>query len=86
MYVKFTIDQWIKRDQPIVPGGRGIYTALYTSKYIFDRAAEIAELKLETEEDIIQWREHRRVGSVKVELDHEQVDLAKRVLGIRSLE
>lgn len=86
LYVKFTIDQWIKRDQPIVPGGRGIYTALYTSKYIFDRAAEIAELKLETEEDIIQWREQRRVGSVKVELDHEQVDLAKRVLGIRGME
>lgn len=86
LYVKFTIDQWIKRDQPIVPGGRGIYTALYTSKYIFDRAAEIAELKLETDEDIIQWREQRRVGSVKVELDHEQVDLAKRVLGIRGME
>jgi hypothetical protein len=86
LYVKFTIEQWIRRDKPIVPGGRGIYTALYTSKYIFNRAAEIAELRLETEEDIIQWREQRRVGSVKVELDHEQVDLAKRVLGIRGME
>ncbi|GIP30271.1 hypothetical protein J23TS9_54010 [Paenibacillus sp. J23TS9] len=51
---------------------------------IFDRATEIAELKLETEDDLQKWRETRRVGAVKVELDHEQVDLAKRVLGIRS--
>ncbi|WP_136608748.1 hypothetical protein [Paenibacillus dokdonensis] len=57
---------------------------MYTSKYIFDRATEIAELKLETEEDLQKWRETRRVGAVKVELHHEQVDLAKRVLGIRS--
>lgn len=86
LYVKFSIEQWVKRDKPIVPGGRGIYTALYTSKYIFDRAAEIAELKLETEEDLVKWREQRRAGSVKVELDHEQVDLAKRVLGIHNSE
>lgn len=86
LYVKFTIDRWIKRDKPIVPGGRGIYTALYTSKYIFDRAAEIAELKLDSEEDLAQWREQRRAGSVKVDLDHEQVDLAKQVLGIRRME
>ncbi|MHA2854253.1 DUF2357 domain-containing protein [Paenibacillus lautus] len=82
LYVKFTIERWMKRDKPIVSGGRGIYTALYTSKYIFDRAAEIAELKLETEEDLIKWREQRRAGTVRVELDHEQVDLAKRVLGV----
>lgn len=59
---------------------------MYTSKYIFDRAMEIAELKLETEEDLVKWREQRRAGSVKVELDHEQVDLAKRVLGIHAKE
>ena len=82
LYVKFTIERWMKRDKTIVSGGRGIYTALYTSKYIFDRVAEIAELKLETEEDLIKWREQRRAGTVRVELDHEQVDLAKRVLGI----
>ncbi|WP_280531359.1 hypothetical protein [Paenibacillus sp. J23TS9] len=39
---------------------------------------------METEDDLQKWRETRRVGAVKVELDHEQVDLAKRVLGIRS--
>ena len=82
LYVKFTVEQWMKRETPIVPGGRGIYTLLYTSKYVFDRAVEIAELKLDTEEDIRQWREQRRHGRVKVELDHDQVDLASRVLEI----
>jgi predicted component of viral defense system (DUF524 family) len=83
LYVKFTVDEWVKRDKPIIPGGRGVYTLLYTSKYVFDRALEIAELKLETEEDLREWREQRRLGPVTVDLDHEQVDLASRVLGIR---
>lgn len=79
LYVKFTLDKWIKREVPIVSGGRGIYRVLYTSKYVFDRAAEIAELKLDTEEDLRKWREQRRVGSVEIELDHDQVDLAQQV-------
>ncbi|TJY42223.1 DUF2357 domain-containing protein [Cohnella pontilimi] len=82
LYVKFTVDGWVKREKPIVPGGRGIYSLLYTSKYIFDRAFEIAELKLDTDEDLTVWREQRRLGAIKVELDHEQVDLASRVLGV----
>lgn len=86
LYVKFTVEKWMKRDKPIVSGGRGIYTVLYTSKYMFDRAAEIAELKLETEEDLVQWREQRRLGTVKVDLNHEQVDLASKVLGVRLKE
>ena len=84
LYVKFMVGDWVKRDKPIVPGGRGIYTLLYTSKYMLDRAFEIAELRLETEEDLREWREQRRLGPVKVELDHDQVDLASRVLGIES--
>ncbi|UVI31013.1 restriction endonuclease-like protein [Paenibacillus spongiae] len=86
LYVKFTVEQWTKRDKPIVSGGRGIYTLLYTSKYMFDRAAEIAELKLETDEDLMKWREQRRIGQVKVNLNHEQVDLASKVLGIDFME
>ncbi|WP_343223518.1 restriction endonuclease-like protein [Paenibacillus solanacearum] len=86
LYVKFTVEKWLKRERPIVPGGRGIYTLLYTSKYMFDRALEIAELKLETEEDLLQWREQRRRGPVHVELDHEQVDLASKVVGVRVVE
>ncbi|MGO4372494.1 nuclease domain-containing protein, partial [Paenibacillus sp. MCAF20] len=85
LYVKFTVESWVKREQPIAPGGRGIYSLLYTSKYIFDRALEIAELKLETDEDLTTWREQRRQGAVKVELDHEQVDLAT-VMGVRLME
>ncbi|CAG7645361.1 hypothetical protein ACFQI7_25600 [Paenibacillus allorhizosphaerae] len=86
LYVKFTVEKWLKRERPIVPGGRGIYTLLYTSKYMFDRALEIAELKLETEEDLLQWREQRRRGLVQVELDHEQVDLASKVVGVRVVD
>lgn len=82
LYVKFAIERWEQRDKPIALGGQGIYTCLYTSKYMFDRASEIAELKLENEEDLRLWREARRVGKVKVQLDHEHVDLAESVLGI----
>lgn len=45
LYVKFSIEKWIKLQQPIALGGQGIYTCLYTSKYIFDRAREIAGVK-----------------------------------------
>ncbi|MCR2804000.1 restriction endonuclease-like protein [Paenibacillus soyae] len=86
LYVKFTIERWMKRDKPIVPGGRGIYSLLYTSKYMFDRAVEIAELKLDTEEELVLWREQRRKGPVKVELDHDQVDLAKVIKGIQLMD
>ncbi|MEK4472290.1 hypothetical protein NSQ91_03570 [Paenibacillus sp. FSL R7-0048] len=33
---------------------------------------EIAELRLETEEELREWREKRRKGRVKVKLDPEQ--------------
>lgn len=82
LYIKFSVAEWVKRETPIIPGGRGIYTLLYTSKYMFDRAREIAELRLESEEELAIWREQRRRGKVRVELDHEQVDLARRVLRI----
>ncbi|WP_239483718.1 hypothetical protein [Paenibacillus rhizolycopersici] len=81
--MKFTIEHWERRDKPIALGGQGIYTCLYTSKYMFDRAGEIAELKLENEEDLREWREARRLGKVKVQLDHTDVDLAEKVVGIR---
>lgn len=84
LYVKLSIEKWIKREEPIISGGLGIYRLLYTSKYIFDRAKEIAELKLETEEQLSEWRELRRKGTVKVELDHPQVDLAHQVKEIRN--
>lgn len=82
LYVKFTLEAWMKLEHPIALGGQGIYKCLYTSKYMFDRAHEIAELKLETEEDLKKWREARRFGRVRVELDHQDVDLAGRVTSI----
>ncbi|CAM3024898.1 restriction endonuclease-like protein [Paenibacillus sediminis] len=82
LYVKFNIEKWLYRETPIVSGGQGVRSCLLTTKYMFDRAVEIAELKLETEEQLKEWREKRRQGRVKVQLDHEQVDVARRVLGI----
>lgn len=79
LYVVFAVGAWQKREMPIVPGGHGIYRILYTSKYIFDRAQVVAELRLDTDEQLSQWREHRRRGPVKVKLDQEYVDLARDV-------
>ncbi|OMD49484.1 hypothetical protein BSK56_09020 [Paenibacillus borealis] len=85
LYIRFTIEAWQRLAAPVLLGGQGIYTVLYTSKYILDRALEIAELRLETEEDIREWREKRRRGKVKVKLDHEQyVDLG-RVVEVRNI-
>ncbi|WP_020620437.1 restriction endonuclease-like protein [Paenibacillus daejeonensis] len=83
LYVRFRIESWHQLPRPIALGGQGIYTCLYTTKYMLDRALEIAELKLEDDVDLRKWREVRRSGKVKVDLDHEHVDLARNVVGIR---
>ncbi|MBY3622835.1 DUF2357 domain-containing protein [Acinetobacter sp. CUI P1] len=84
-YVRFTVEEWIPLKPHIALGGQGINTVLYTCKYVLDRALEIAELRLETEEDLREWREKRRKGRVKVKVDHEQfVDLGK-VVEVRNI-
>ncbi|WP_040951741.1 restriction endonuclease-like protein [Gorillibacterium massiliense] len=82
LYVRFAIKEWKKRHIRIALAGSYIHKCLYTSKYMFDRAQEIAELRLDSEEDLKIWREARRSGKVKVKLDNEHVDLARNVLGI----
>lgn len=85
LYVRFSIEAWKGLAVPIALGGQGIYKVLYTSKYILDRALEIAELRLETEEALREWREKRRKGKVQVKLDHEEyVDLG-RVVEVRNI-
>lgn len=79
LYVLFTVEQWEEREQPIVPGGHYVYHALFTAKPLFDRACEVAELRLESEADIRLWREARRQGKAKVKLDQEPADLATKV-------
>jgi len=83
LYLRFSISHWERRKSPILLGGYGIYTHLFTTKYMLDRANELAELRLETEEDLLEWREKRRLGKVKVELDRENVDLAEKVVGVK---
>lgn len=85
LYVRFSIEAWKGLAVPIALGGQGIYKVLYTSKYILDRALEIAELRLETEDALREWREKRRKGRVQVKLDHEEyVDLG-RVVEVRNI-
>ena len=82
LYVVFEIEEWETRKQIILPGGHGVRSIAFTSKYIFDRAMEISELKLENEEELLLWRETRRRGPVQVELDHEHIDHAKKVVSV----
>lgn len=85
LYVRFTIEEWKRLADPVSLGGQGIYTVLHTSKYILDRALEIAELRLDTDAELREWREKRRKGRVKVRLDHEEyVDLG-RVVEVRNI-
>ncbi|AFH65619.2 hypothetical protein B2K_33810 [Paenibacillus mucilaginosus K02] len=82
LYVVFEIEEWETRKEIILPGGHGVRSIAFTSKYIFDRAQEIAELKLENEEELLLWREARRRGHVEVKLDHEHLDYAKKVMSV----
>lgn len=82
LYVKFKVEEWLPMSKPILPGGYGVKSILFTSQYMFERAREVAELRLENEADLRDWREKRRAGRVKVSLDREFADLAERVLGI----
>lgn len=83
LYVRFTIKEWTRLTHVVKPGGNFVYSHLFTTKYILDRAEELAELRLATDEELGDWREKRRLGKVKVELDHEYVDKAGKVLGVR---
>ena len=82
LYVVFEIEKWETRERVILPGGHGIRSVAFTSKYIFDRALEVAELKLENEEELLQWREARRRGRVEVKLDREHIDDAQKVVSV----
>jgi len=86
LYFVFSVEEWKRREYPIVPGGHGIYRLLFTSKYMFDRAQEVAELRLDTEEQLREWREKRRLGNIEVRLDRDYADLAERVVAIENKE
>jgi len=77
LYVKFDVEEWQTRERPILPGGHGIQHMLLTSWHIFSRAEEVAELRLETEEQIRSWREKRRNGKVNLKWDAYHLDQAR---------
>ncbi|MDG0792251.1 restriction endonuclease-like protein [Cohnella ginsengisoli] len=79
LYAKLVVEKWQRKKQPIMPGGHGVQSVLLTSEYMFQRAVEIAELRLETEEQLRDWREKRRLGKVDVKWDQVDVDKAMRL-------
>jgi uncharacterized protein len=80
--IRFEIESWEKRKSPIEPGGRGISTYLLTCQYMLERATVVQELRIESEEQLRDWREKRRRGKVKVELDREGVGQEAEVVSI----
>ncbi|CAM4447773.1 restriction endonuclease-like protein [Paenibacillus tarimensis] len=79
LYVKLEVEEWQVRRSPIVPGGHGVQSVLLTSAYMFQRAKEVAELRLETEEQLRDWREKRRLGRLNVKWDRYEVDKASEL-------
>ncbi|MFB9274157.1 DUF2357 domain-containing protein [Cohnella cellulosilytica] len=79
LYVKFDVEEWLPRNKPILPGGHGIKSALLTSEHIFNRAEEIAELRLDSEDELREWREKRRRGKVRVTWDDYHLDRANQL-------
>jgi len=82
LYVKFDVEEWLPRSKPILPGGHGIKNILLTSEHIFNRAEEIAELRLDSDDELREWREKRRRGRVKLTWDDYHLDQANRLNGI----
>ncbi|WP_373232978.1 DUF2357 domain-containing protein [Cohnella sp.] len=82
LYVRFDVEEWAHRSKPILPGGHGIQKVLLTSEYIFNRAEEIAELRLYSEEELREWREKRRRGKVKLTWNDYHLDQANRLNGL----
>lgn len=60
-----------------MPGGYGVNNVLLTSKYIFDRATEVAELG--TEDQLRDWWEKRRQRKNRVKWDDYYLDQATRL-------
>jgi hypothetical protein len=79
LYVKFDVEEWLPRSKPILPGGHGIKNVLLTSEHIFNRAEEIAELRLDSDNELREWREKRRRGKVRVSWDDYHLDRANQL-------
>ncbi|WP_313731401.1 nuclease domain-containing protein [Cohnella nanjingensis] len=79
LYAKLVVEEWLPKRMPIVPGGHGVKSVLLTSEYMFKRAREVAELRLETEDQLRDWREKRRRGKVSVRWDRYEVDRATQL-------
>ncbi len=67
LYVKFTVKEWQQLDNVIKPVGYGVRSHIYTTLYLLQRATELPELSLKSEEEIRLWKELKRiVSSLKI--------------------
>ncbi|MGB9805006.1 MAG: hypothetical protein ACPLUI_14490, partial [Desulfofundulus sp.] len=84
LYVKFTVSEWKNLVTPIKAAGYGVRTHLYTTLYLLQKAQELPELSLRSEEELRLWKELRRLGKkVKCKVQNRQLTVASRVNEIK---
>ncbi|WP_229704048.1 nuclease domain-containing protein [Caldalkalibacillus thermarum] len=78
LYVRFNVEVWKKRKQPIEPRGYGGSSHLFTTWELFKKAVELPELTLKNEAQYRLWRELRRVDqNVRINLPRQWADQIK---------
>ncbi len=80
LYVKFKVSNWETLDAPITPAGYGVRSHLYTTLYLLEKARELPELSLRSEEETRLWTELRRLGkSIKWRAHTRQLSVGSKV-------
>ena len=80
LYVKFKVSDWKTLGSPITPAGYGVRSHLYTTLYLLEKARELPELSLMSEEEIRLWKELRRLGnSIKWRAQTRQLSVGSKV-------
>ncbi|RKO66083.1 hypothetical protein [Desulfofundulus salinus] len=84
LYVKFTVSDWKNLVQPIKAAGYGVRTHLYTTLYLLQKAQELPELSLRSEEELRLWKEIRRLGKrIKWRAQNQQLTVDSKVNEIK---
>lgn len=82
--VKFQVDKWKNLKKSIKSVHYGITNYMLTTLDLLKNSRELPELLMKSEEELAVWRLLRRVSDqVKLELDSNQVDDAKRITEYR---
>jgi len=80
LYVEEAVRNWETLDAPITPAGYGVRSHLYTTLYLLEKAREVPELSLRSEEETRLWTELRRLGkSIKWRAHTRQLSVGSKV-------